>query len=71
MTLTGRYKFEPQGPDRAAPLMLYVEERNERGFEWRLGRANDLKALEPEVADGWRFREERDGVLDYSGKRFR
>jgi hypothetical protein len=27
--------------------------------------------LEPMVADGWRFIEERDGVLGHDGKRYR
>lgn len=56
MILTGRYKFEPQGRDRAAPLMLHVEETDGHGgFRWRPAQANDLLALEPEIRDGWRF----------------
>lgn len=62
--LTGRYKFEP----RLTGVMLYVEEHS-GGFYWRKAKKADLGALEPAVMDGWRFVEERHGILLQDGKR--
>jgi hypothetical protein len=69
--LTGRYKFVPLlGANKK--LTLHVEVHDDSfGYRWRQAYMSDLAALEPEVADGWRFREERDGDLGYDGKRFR
>lgn len=65
--LTGRYKFEPT---RYGCLKVIVEDFSKRGgFSWRPATKRDLDALEPEIADGWRFREERDGSLNQDGKR--
>lgn len=69
MTLTGRYKFEPSLTGR---VLLIVEEHGPGGYNWRKAKITDLLRLEPEVKDGWRFREERDGTLDpIDGKRYR
>lgn len=71
MALTGRYKFEPT---RFGYLRVLVEVhslRGHRGFAWRRAKKRDLKALEPAVADGWRFIEERNGQLYPDGKRIR
>ena len=38
---------------------------------WRRATVADLAALEPMVADGWRFVEERHGILGYDGKRLK
>jgi hypothetical protein len=67
--LTGRYQFKPGFGGR---LHLHVEETNGGGgFGWRPAKKSDIKALGPEVADGWRFREERGGLDDVTGKRYR
>lgn len=66
--LTGRYKFRETW---TGAIALVVEDHGPRGYAWRDARASDLPALEPTVADGWRFLEERTGVLYPDGKRFR
>ncbi len=67
--LTGRYQLKSGILGR---LFLLVEEcREGRRFKWRRATIRDIKDLEPEVRDGWRYREERDGHLDpRDGKRF-
>jgi hypothetical protein len=65
--LTGRYMFDATW---FGSLAVMVEEYDEdTGYQWRRGKVRDLAALEPAVADGWRFVEERRGVLLENGKR--
>ncbi len=64
-TLTGRYQFKPT---LLGQVVLLVEEHSERGFIWRSACPADLPFLEPAVADGWRYVEERTGVLSTDGK---
>jgi hypothetical protein len=66
--LTGRYKFRKSW---TGAVVLVVESRDAGGYGWRDAKENDLPALEPAVADGWRFPEERTGVLCHDGKRIR
>lgn len=68
MSLTGRYQFKR---GIMGLIVLHVEEHDASGFHFRRAKKADLVALEPEVADGWRFREERYGTLCYDGKRIR
>lgn len=62
MQLTGRYKFEP----RWRGVVLFVEEGIPgQGVRWRKATPADLKdgKVELAVSDGWRFPEERYGML--------
>lgn len=67
-TLTGRYKLERT---LFGGVRLVVEDHLWTGFYWRPARASDFPKLEPMVADGWRFVEERNGHLMYDGKRIK
>lgn len=69
--LTGRYRLKTTF---WGGIRLEVEEGyslRRPNFSWRTARASDFKALEPMVADGWRFPEERTGVLCTTGKRYK
>jgi hypothetical protein len=64
--LTGRYRLEPSV---FGGVKIIVEEHGDKGFVWRHATRADIPELEPMVADGWRFPEERSGVLGHDGKR--
>ena len=66
MSLTGRYKFECGLLGR---IVLHVEHYDQGSYRWKPATKSDLPLLEPEVADGWRFRGERNGMLCGDGKR--